>query len=108
MVRGSNNSTVNRILGRVGFDHEEKVWQRPPELSLILENIYGVLVSDKRHTLMYIHFFSKVDQDVADRIKLKQTISATQALNLGEGAQKKLDLILPRILGNDYKNLLKQ
>ena len=51
---------------------------------------------------MYMHFFNKLDQDVADRIRTKQTISATKALNLGEAAEKKLDFILPRILGTDY------
>jgi len=84
------------------------VWQRPPSISLVLEHIYGVLVSDKRHTVMYMHFFNKLDQDVADRIKLKQAISATKALNHGEAAEKKLDELLPRTLGTDYQSLLKQ
>ena len=59
-------------------------------------------MSDKRHTILYMHFFNKLDQDVADRLKLKQTITATKALNLGEAAEKRLDFILPRILGTDY------
>jgi hypothetical protein len=54
-----------------------------------------------------MHFFSKSDQEMVDRIKLKQAISATSALNLGDSAEKKLDFILPRILGNDYQTLLK-
>lgn len=108
MIRGSNNTTVNRILCKANFDNEEKVWLRPPSISLILENIYGVLLSDKRHTIMYIHFYNKIDQDAAERLRLKQTIAASKALNLGETAEKKLDHILPRILGSDYQNLLKQ
>ena len=76
-------------------------------MSLVLEHVYGALVSDKRHTVMYMHFFNKIDQDVADRAKLRQAISASKALNLGEAAEKKLDFILPRILGTDYQTLLK-
>lgn len=108
LVRGTNNGFINRILSKQKFDAEEKVWQRPPSISLVLENVYGALVSDKRHTVMYMHFFNKLDQDVADRVKLKQAISASKALNLGEAAEKKLDFILPRILGTDYQTLLKQ
>jgi len=45
---------------------------------------------------------------VADRVKKKasQTGPASMLLNLGEAAEKKLDFILPRILGTDYQNLL--
>jgi hypothetical protein len=57
---------------------------------------------------MYIHFYNKIDQDAAERLRLKQTIAASKALNLGETAEKRLDHILPRILGSDYQNLLKQ
>lgn len=71
LVRGSQNANVNRILARSNYDQEEKVWLRPPAISLILENIYGVLVSDKRHSVCYLHFFNKVDQEVADRVRLK-------------------------------------
>lgn len=77
----------------------------------MLENIYGLLLSDKRHTVMYMHFFSKLDQDVSDRAKAKRLQSegvASQLFNMGQQAQKKLDMILPRILGTDYQTLLKQ
>ena len=57
---------------------------------------------------MYIHFYNKADQDTADRLRLKHTIAASKSLNLGETAEKKLDYILPRILGSDYQNLLRQ
>ena len=86
-------------MGKQKFDNEEQVWKRPPSITLNLENIYGVLLSDKRNTIFYLHIFNKLDQDVADRVKLKQTIAASKALNLGEAAEKKLDWILPRILG---------
>ena len=67
LIRGSNNSTVNRIMGKVNFDAGDKSWKKPPSITLHLEFIYGLLVSDKRHTVMYMHFFSKLDQDVLER-----------------------------------------
>lgn len=58
---------------------------------------------------MYMHFYSKVDQDIADKSKrLNHNVGpASVLLNLGEAAEKKLDFILPRILGTDYENLLR-
>jgi hypothetical protein len=109
LVRGSNNSTVNRIHAKVS--QSDQSWKRPPSISLILEHIYGVLTSDKRHTIMYMHFFSKLDQDLLERAKHKQESGAgvaSQILSLGAQAEKKLDFILPRILGSDYQTLLKQ
>ena len=107
LVRGSNNPTVNRILGRDKFDMRERTWIRPPSISLNLEHVYGVLVSDKRHTLMYMHFFNKTDQDLVDQRNKKFLVDATQTRNLGETLEKKLDTFLPRVYGNDYQNLLK-
>lgn len=75
-------------------------------MSLKLEHIYGLLLADKRHTIMYLHIFNRSDQDVADRIKLKVMLAENKVMNLSEGAEKKLDLLLPRILGSDYKTLL--
>lgn len=106
LVRGSSNANVNRILAKPNYDNEEKVWQRPPAISLILENIYGVLTSDKRHTICYMHFYNRVDQQVADRIRLKEQLTGTKALGLTEQEEKKLDFILPRVLGTDYQQLL--
>ena len=62
---------VNRILSKVNYQSEQS-WKRPPSISLKLETIYGVLLADKRHTIMYLHFFSKLDQEIADRAKQKQ------------------------------------
>ena len=71
LLRASNNPTVNMILAQVGFDDDEAVWQRPPSISLALENVYGVLVSDKRNTLCYFHFFEDtVKSEITDRIDL--------------------------------------
>lgn len=75
LIRGTNSSTVNRILSKNNFDSEEKVWLRPPAITLHLENIYGVLVADKRNSLMYIHFFNKLDQDAADKAKHAENFS---------------------------------
>lgn len=72
----------------------------------MLENIYGVLVSDKRHTVMYMHFYNHLEQEVSDRIRLKSQIGSG-ALNVAHDQEKQLDEIVPRILGTDYHNLLK-
>jgi len=72
LIRGAKNTSVNRILARANFDNEEKSWMRPPSISLVLDHIYGVLISDKRNTIMYLHFYNKLDQEVKDRIKLKE------------------------------------
>ena len=41
LIRGSNNTTVNRVLSRLNFDFEEKIWKRPPAVSLLIDHIYG-------------------------------------------------------------------
>lgn len=64
LIRGANHETVNKILCHHDFEKRVKRWQRPPPISLKLENIYGTLVSDKRNTVMYIHFFNQADQDL--------------------------------------------
>ena len=51
LIRGSNNVTVNRVLSKLNFDFEEKIWKRPPALSLVMDHIYGVQVSDRRNTV---------------------------------------------------------
>lgn len=94
-------------MGREKFDMRERTWIRPPSISLDLEHVYGVLVSDKRHTIMYMHFFNKTDQDLVDQTKMKFLVNATQTPNLGETLNKNLDTFLPRVYGNDYQNLLK-
>lgn len=63
---------MNRIHSKVNFDSQEKTWQRPPPMSMILECIYGVLVSDKRHTVMYMHVMKKLDRDNQAMAKLKR------------------------------------
>lgn len=107
-MRGSNNKTVNTIHAQLNFDNEEKVWQRPPSISLILENIYGVLVSDKRHTLMYMHFYDKAEQERIDFNLRQQRILDFKHVNAsGITEQKALDDILPRVLGTGYADQLK-
>ena len=43
LVRGSNNSTVNRVLAKLNFEFEDKVhsWKRPPTVGLVMDHIYG-------------------------------------------------------------------
>ena len=79
-----------------------KKWQRPPSISLKLENIYGTLVSDKRNTVMYIHFFNQQDQDLTQSEAKKEQILKTFVPVMGEAEEKLIDSLLPRRLGNDY------
>ena len=41
LVRGANNQTVNRVLSKLNFDFEDKIWKRPPAVGLVMEHIYG-------------------------------------------------------------------
>ena len=56
MIRGSNNQTINKVLAKMNFDFEEKVWKRPPAIGLVMDHIYGAQLSDRRNTVMYVHF----------------------------------------------------
>ncbi len=59
--RSSGTNFVNRLLAKLNFDQEETSWRRAPQISLVLEHIYGILVADKRHSVFYLHFYSKTD-----------------------------------------------
>jgi WD40 repeat protein len=63
---------VNKIHSKVGWESKGHDWQRPPPISLILENIYGVLLSDKRHTIMYMHFSNRQDKEKIDKARQKK------------------------------------
>jgi len=56
LIRGSNSSVVNRIGCRLNFEFEEPTWKRPPAVALVLDHIYGVQTSDRRFTIIYMHF----------------------------------------------------
>lgn len=43
-------------MSKLNFDFDEKVWKRPPALSLVMDHIYGAQLSDRRNTVSYIHF----------------------------------------------------
>jgi hypothetical protein len=38
------------------FDFEPKIWLKQPAMALVLEHIYGVSTSDRRHSIMYLHY----------------------------------------------------
>jgi hypothetical protein len=38
------------------FDFEPKTWLKQPAMALVLEHIYGVSTSDRRHSIMYLHY----------------------------------------------------
>jgi len=56
LIRGSNSSSINRINAKLNFDMEESVWKRPPAVALVLDHIYGAQTSDRRQTVLYMHF----------------------------------------------------
>ena len=62
LIRGSNNQTVNRVMAKLNFDFEEKIWKRPPAVGLVMEHIYGAQLSDRRGTVMYLHFTTSTDK----------------------------------------------
>ena len=53
---------------------------------------------------MYIHFYGSIDHGMNNAKKQKKT--ASEALGLGGQASAKLDMILPKILGTNYENLI--
>ena len=58
LMRGSNNATVNRVLAKLNFEFEDKAhsWKRPPTVGLVMDHIYGAQLSDRRNTVLYLHF----------------------------------------------------
>jgi hypothetical protein len=47
---------MNRLSARLNFEFEEEAWKRPPPVALVLDHIYGVQTSDRRNTVLYMHF----------------------------------------------------
>jgi hypothetical protein len=56
LIRGTNSTVVNRINAKLNFEFEEATWKRPPAVALVLDHIYGVQTSDRRSTIIYMHF----------------------------------------------------
>jgi len=56
LIRGCNNSIMIRLGAKYNFQFEEEVWKRPPAVGLVLDHIYGVQTSDRRNTVVYLHF----------------------------------------------------
>lgn len=42
LIRGSDNTTINKILSRLHFEFEAKTWMKAPAVSLVLDHIYGI------------------------------------------------------------------
>lgn len=43
LIRGCNNSVINRVGSKLNFDPTaEEEWKRPPNVMLMLEHIYGI------------------------------------------------------------------
>ena len=57
LVRGSNNVVVNRVLAKLNFEFEAaNAWKRPPTAGLVMDHIYGAQLSDRRNTVLYLHY----------------------------------------------------
>ena len=103
LVRGSANTTVNKILSKLHFDFEPKTWIKAPAMTLVLEHIYGVQTADRRHSVLYVHFCGQPELSKDEQNK-NQIKTASEALGLGISA--KLDMIIPKILGTNYQKMV--
>ena len=72
LIRGCNNSVINRLGSKYNFKYEEEIWKRPPAVALVIDHIYGAQTSDRRHTVVYLHFHS--DKPPSEKAK---TVSIT-------------------------------
>ena len=80
MIRGCNSDNINKLNAKLNFEYEEATWKRPPAMALVLDHIYGVQTSDRRHTVIYIHF-NQEKPVVEDRSQLHSTIMNTSGLD---------------------------
>jgi len=86
LIRGCNNSAINRLNAKLNFEFEEQTWKRPPAVALVLDHIYGVQTADRRHTVIYMHFHG--DKPGA---KQTQNTSITSQLGLIGANNSRLD-----------------
>ena len=106
LIRASTSKIINKILAKNQFDLKDTTWKRPPPASLTLEHVYGMQLSDRRHSVRYLHI-SASEFDNKDE---KKTLTA-DVLGLSDklGAQShKLELLLPKLLGPQYKYLIEK
>lgn len=101
LIRGGNHSTVNKILAKMQFDYEPKTWQKQPAMSLVLEHIYGVQTSDRRHSVMYIHYSMNPEQLKTELAKgnTKPSPETLTSGTAGSEINPHLNMVLPQILG---------
>ena len=105
LVRGSNNQTVNRVLAKLNFDYDEKVWKRPPAVGLVMDHIYGAQLSDRRGTVMYLHFTTASERD-NQHLSMAGAGSITSMLNLEGQQNARLDQVLPGLLQENYSRIM--
>lgn len=93
------------------FDFEPKTWLKNPAMSLVLEHIYGVQTSDRRNSIMYIHFSMNPEQLKVDLVK-KEVTPQQLILSGGPGTidtppvNPHMNMVLPAILGTtNYQNI---
>ena len=79
------------INSKLNFDSVEEVWKRPPGVALVLDHIYGVQTSDRRSTVIILHFHDEkpmAQNKGNDSTLLRdKTVNQTQASKLKYGPQ---------------------
>ncbi len=71
LIRGTNSTVVNRINAKLNFEFEKATWKRPPAVALVLDHIYGVQTSDRRSTIIYMHFHDEKPPSTNERTNLR-------------------------------------
>lgn len=107
LIRGSHNLTVNKVLSKMHFDFEPKSWLKNPAMAMVLEHIYGVQTSDRRNSILYIHFAMNPEQIKADLSKHSNKDMTSQQLIFSGGpgtidpppVNPHMNMVLPAILG---------
>lgn len=78
---------MNRLGSKFNFDYEEELWKRPPSVALVIDHIYGVQTSDRRNTVIYMHFHG----DKPPPEKLPANTSITAQLGIVGVSNSRLD-----------------
>ena len=106
LIRASASKIINRILAKNQFDLKDTTWKRPPPASLVLEHVYGMQTSDRRNSVNYLHLYAEEDTSEDKRRNLSEDILGLSE-KLGTQASK-LELLLPKLLGPQYKYLIEK
>jgi WD40 repeat protein len=106
LIRASASKIINKILAKNQFDLKDTTWKRPPPASLVLEHVYGMQTSDRRSSIKYLHLSAEEEQSNIEKRTLTKDILGLSS-RLGTEASK-LELLLPKLLGPQYKYLVEK